>query len=147
MKTTQKKIITLVTALVLLTVGIVSMSGCTSQQKNVIKVEGAFALQPMMQVWATEYEKTHTNVSIDINANGAGAGMSDALKGIANIGMVSRAINSSEIQQGAFWVSVAKDAVVATMNANNPVLDKILAKGVTKQQFKYIFITGNISTW
>jgi phosphate transport system substrate-binding protein len=147
MKTTQKKIITLVTALVLLVVGIVSMSGCTSQQKNVIKVEGAFALQPMMQVWATEYEKTHTNVSIDINANGAGAGMADALKGIANIGMVSRAINSSEITQGAFWVSVAKDAVVATMNANNPVLDKILAKGVTKQQFKDIFITGNISTW
>ena len=147
MKTTQKKIITLVTALILLIVGIVSMSGCTSQQKNVIKIEGAFALQPMMQVWATEYEKTHTNVSIDINANGAGAGMSDALKGICNIGMVSRAINNSEIQQGAFWVSVAKDAVVATMNANNPVLDKILAKGVTKQQFKDIFITGNISTW
>ena len=147
MKTTQKKIITLATALVMVTVGLVSLSGCTSQQKNVIKVEGAFALQPMMQVWATEYQKTHANISIDINANGAGAGMADALKGIANIGMVSRAINSSEIQQGAFWVSVAKDAVVATINANNPVLDKIQASGVTKQQFKDIFITGNISTW
>jgi phosphate transport system substrate-binding protein len=147
MKTTHKKIITLVTALVLLSVGFISLSGCTSQQKNVIKVEGAFALQPMMQVWATEYEKTHTNISIDINANGAGAGMADALKGIANIGMVSRAVNNSEITQGAFWVSVAKDAVVATMNANNPVKDKILARGVTKQQFKDIFITGNITTW
>jgi phosphate transport system substrate-binding protein len=147
MITQQKKIMTLATALILLIVGFISMSGCTSQQKNTIKVEGAFALQPLMQKWATEYEKTHTNISIDINANGAGAGMADALKNIANIGMVSRAINSSEISQGAFWVSVAKDAVVATMNANNPVIDKILARGVTRQQFKDIFITGNISTW
>jgi len=144
---TQKKMKALIAILFLSMVGIVSLSGCTSQQKTTIKVEGAFALQPMMQEWATEYEKTHTNITIDINANGAGAGMADALKGIANIGMVSRAVNNSEIQQGAFWVSVAKDAVVATMNSDNPVKNIILSRGVTKQQFKDIFITGNISTW
>lgn len=144
---TQKKMKTLLVILILSTLGIMSLSGCTTQQKNVIKVEGAFALQPMMQVWATEYQKTHSNITIDINANGAGTGMADALKGIADIGMVSRAINNSEISQGAFWISCAKDAVVATMNADNPVKDILLAKGVTKQQFKDIFITGNISTW
>jgi len=147
MKNTQKKLGTILVLFTLLLVGVVSMSGCTNQQKNSIKVEGAFALQPMMQKWATEYEKTHTNITIDINANGAGAGMADAIKGIADIGMVSRAVNNSEISQGAFWVSVAKDAVVATMNSENPVKNIILAKGVTKQQFKDIFITGNISTW
>jgi phosphate transport system substrate-binding protein len=147
-KNNQKKLKAITVVIILsMIIGIVLLSGCTSQQKNTIKVEGAFALQPMMQKWATEYEKTHTNISIDINANGAGAGMADALKGIANIGMVSRGIDSSEITQGAFWVSVGKDAVVATMNANNPVKDKILSRGVTKQQFKDIFITGNISTW
>jgi phosphate transport system substrate-binding protein len=71
----------------------------------------------------------------------------DALNGIADIGMVSRAVNNSEINQGAFWVSVCKDAVVATMNADNPVRDIILERGITKQQFESIFITGNISTW
>jgi phosphate transport system substrate-binding protein len=144
---TQKKMKALVSILIISMVGIVSLSGCTNQQKNTIKIEGAFALQPMMQVWATEYQKTHSNITIDINANGAGTGMADALKGIADIGMVSRAVNNSEISQGAFWVSVAKDAVIATMNANNPVKDILLVKGVTKQQFKDIFITGNISTW
>jgi phosphate transport system substrate-binding protein len=143
----QKKMKVLIMVIILSMIGIVGLSGCTSQQKNTIKIEGAFALQPLMQKWATEYEKTHTNITIDINANGAGAGMADALKGIANIGMVSRAINNSEIQQGAFWVSVAKDAVVATMNSENPVKNIIFTRGVTKQQFKDIFITGNISTW
>jgi phosphate transport system substrate-binding protein len=147
MNHTQKKMKALTAVLILSMVGIVSISGCISQQKTTIKVEGAYALYPMMQKWATEYERTHTNITIDINANGAGAGMADALKGIANIGMVSRAVNNSEIQQGAFWVSVAKDAVVATMNSNNPVKNVILSRGVTKQQFKDIFITGNISTW
>ena len=146
-KQEKNKLMKITVVLVIVTMSVVGISGCLGVQKNTIKVEGAFALQPMMQIWATEYEKTHTNVTIDINANGAGAGMADALKGIANIGMVSRAVNNSEIQQGAFWVSVAKDAVVATMNVDNPVKDIILAKGVTKQQFKDIFITGNISTW
>jgi phosphate transport system substrate-binding protein len=143
-KKTRNKMMKIAAVLVIVTMGIVGISGCLGGQKNTIKVEGAFALQPMMQIWATEYVKTHSNITIDINANGAGAGMADALKGIANVGMVSRAINSSEISQGAFWVSVAKDAVVATMNADNPVKNILLTRGVTKQQFKDIFITGNI---
>jgi phosphate transport system substrate-binding protein len=146
-KDTTKNAIKASAILTMIILLIAGLSGCTNQQKTIIKIEGAFALQPMMQKWATEYEKTHTNITIDINANGAGAGMADALKGIADIGMVSRAVNNSEISQGAFWISVAKDAVVATMNINNPVKDIILARGVTKQQFKDIFITGNISTW
>jgi phosphate transport system substrate-binding protein len=118
-----------------------------SANEKTIKIEGAYALEPMMKVWKAEYQKIHPEIKIDINANGAGAGMRDALKGIADIGMVSREINNSEIDQGAFWVSVAKDAVVATMNVDNPVKDIILARGITKQQFKDIFITGSISTW
>jgi phosphate transport system substrate-binding protein len=146
-KDTKKNAIQTSALLTLIILLIAGLSGCTNEQKTIIKIEGAFALQPLMQKWATEYEKIHTNITIDINANGAGAGMADALKRIADIGMVSRAVDTSEISQGAFWISVAKDAVVATMNNNNPVKDIILARGVTKQQFKDIFITGNISTW
>ncbi len=146
-KTTQTTLVTIATVLILLFVGILSMSGCTNQQNTTIKVEGAFALTPMMEKWTAEYKIIHPEINIDINSNGAGAGMADALNGIADIGMVSREINNTEIQQGAFWVSVVKDAVVATINANNPVIDTILAKGVTKQQFKDIFITRNITTW
>lgn len=124
-----------------------AFSGCTTQQKNTIKIEGAFALTPMMEKWVSEYKKIHPEINIDINANGAGAGMADALNKLCDIGMVSREIHQSEIDQGAFWVSVVKDAVVATINADNPVIDTILSKGVTREQFKDIFITGTIKTW
>jgi phosphate transport system substrate-binding protein len=126
---------------------VTALSGCTTQQKNTIKIEGAFALTPMMEKWSAEYKKIHPEINIDINANGAGAGMANALNKLCDIGMVSREIHQSEIEQGAFWVSVVKDAVVATINANNPVIDTILSTGLTKQQFKDIYITGTLKTW
>jgi len=146
-KQSQKKMLVLFAMITLITIGIFSNCGCLGKNENTIKIEGAFALTPMIEKWASEYQKIHPEINIDINANGAGAGMADALKRIADIGMFSKAVNISNIKQGAFWVSVAKDAVVATINSDNPVIDIILVKGVTKQQFKDIFITGNITTW
>jgi len=135
-----------IVVVVLIIIGVVAYSFLAPRPKS-IKIEGAYALTPMMEKWALEYKKTHPDINIEITTNGAGLGMANALKGIADIGMVSREIKDSEIDQGAFWVSVCKDAVVATINSNNPVIDKILEKGVTKQQFVDIFITRNIRTW
>jgi phosphate transport system substrate-binding protein len=122
-------------------------TGCLNEGKTTIKVSGAFALYPMMGIWADEYEKVNPGIKIDISAGGAGKGMADAIMGIVDIGMVSREIYPEEIKQGIFWVSVAKDAVVATINTKNPTIDYILEKGLTKQQFIEIFITRNIKTW
>lgn len=148
MKTTQKKIITLVTALVLLTVGFISMSGCTSQQqKNTIKVSGAYSLYPMMVVWAQKYQTLHPGIKIDVSSGGAGKGMADALGGSVDLGMVSRDVTTAEADQGIVAVAVVEDAVLATINTDNPVLTKILEKGLTKQQLREIFINYSIPTW
>jgi len=147
MKATQKKIITLVTTLVLLTVGFISMSGCTSQQKNTIKVSGAYSLYPMMVVWAQKYHTLHPDINIDVSSGGAGKGMADALAGSVNLGMVSRDVTTAEADQGIVAVAVVEDAVLATINTNNPVLTKILEKGLTKQQLREIFINYSIPTW
>jgi len=123
------------------------LSGCTIQDKKTIKVSGAFALYPMMNIWADEYKKINPDIKIEVSAGGAGKGMSDTILGIVDIGMVSRGIYQEEINQGIFWVSVAKDAVVATINTANPVIEIILTKGLTRRQFEEIFIKRNITTW
>ena len=112
-----------------------------------IKVSGAWALYPMMVKWAEEYENIQPEVRIDVSAGGAGKGMADALGGLVDIGMVSREIFPEEIEQGAFWVSVCKDAVVPTVNEDNPVLEELLTKGVKRQILIDIWINGNITTW
>ena len=73
--------------------------------------------------------------------------MTDALAGAVDIGMVSRAIQPAEEAKGAYWVSVAKDAVFPVISAQNPVLTDLMAKGISPATFKKIFITGEITTW
>jgi phosphate transport system substrate-binding protein len=115
--------------------------------KGTIAISGAFALYPMMTRWAEEFGKLHPDVLFDISAGGAGKGMTDALAGAVDIGMVSRSIKPEEEDQGAYGVAVTKDAVFPVVNAENPVVEDILAKGITKEIFEKIYITGEITTW
>jgi phosphate transport system substrate-binding protein len=73
--------------------------------------------------------------------------MADALNEAVDIGMVSRPIFEAEIERGAFWVAAAKDAVVVTANASNPVLEPLLDHGLTRDVAQGIWITGAVSTW
>ncbi|MFH1038256.1 MAG: substrate-binding domain-containing protein [PVC group bacterium] len=115
--------------------------------KGTITLSGAWALYPMVVRWAEEFRKLHPDVTIDVAAGGAGKGMVDCLSRTVDIGMVSREIYPAEIEKGAWWVSVTKDAVVPTVNAANPVIKKILSRGVGKDTFDGIWITGKIKSW
>ena len=119
----------------------------SQEVSGTIKVSGAFALYPMMVTWAEEYQKLHPKVKIEVSAGGAGKGMADALSGLVDLGMVSREVHPEEVAQGAVFVAVTEDAVVATISDSNPVLNDILAKGITKQMFYNIFIAGNVTSW
>ncbi len=115
--------------------------------QGTISLSGAFALYPMAGKWAEEFRKLHPNVRIEIAAGGAGKGMTDCLSGVVDLGMVSRTINPAELQRGAFPLAVTKDAVVPTINRNNPALSELLEHGITKQQAEEIWITQKITTW
>lgn len=117
------------------------------EPKGSITVSGAWALYPMMVKWAEEYQKIHPQVRIEVSAGGAGKGMSDALAGLVDIGMVSREIYQAEIDRGAFWTSVVKDAVVPTINKDNPMIAGVLTNGMTRTVFEGVYIHGNITTW
>jgi len=119
----------------------------SQELSGTIKVSGAFALYPLMVIWGQEYMKLHPKVVIEVSAGGAGKGMSDALSGLVDIGMVSRNITQQEVQEGAFYVAVCEGAVVATISDANPVLSVILTRGVTKQMFYDVFVAGNVTTW
>jgi len=86
-----------------------------------ISISGAFALYPMMTVWADEFTNIHPDVQFDIQGGGAGKGMTDTIAGAVDIGMISRAIKDEETAQGVFWVSVTKDAVFPIISSENPV--------------------------
>jgi phosphate transport system substrate-binding protein len=144
----NKKYVAIVVAAIIIAsfVSYYYLSGMAAPKEK-IYVSGAFALYPLMVQWGQEYHKIYPDVTVDVSAGGAGKGMTDALNGLVDIGMVSREITANETQHGAFYVAVAKDGVVAIINKDNPVLNEILEKGVTKQVFYNIFIAGNITNW
>ena len=112
-----------------------------------LSISGAFALYPMMTVWAEEFTKLHPDVQFDVQGGGAGKGMTDTIAGAVDIGMISRSIKPEEEAQNIFWVSVTKDAVFPIINAENPVAQQILEKGISQEVFAKIYITGEITTW
>ena len=148
---------TIVVWSVVLIIGLAMLSGCINKPEEstvtpgelhgTIKVSGAWALYPMAIRWSEEFQKIHPGVRIDISAGGAGKGMVDVLGGMVDIGMVSREIYPEEIDKGAFWVAVTKDAVVPTVNEHNPVLKDLLSKGITKQRSVDLWINGTTTTW
>jgi phosphate transport system substrate-binding protein len=131
------------------------VSGTTAAQTAVsskelegtITLSGAWALYPMAVRWGEEFQKLHPKVKVEVSAGGAGKGMADALGGLVDIGMVSRDVDPSEIQKGAYPIGVTKDAVVAVINEKNPVAQDILKTGLKKSTFMKIYINGTIKTW
>ena len=112
-----------------------------------LSLSGAFALYPLAVQWAAEFQQMHPAVHIDISAGGAGKGMTDALAGVVDFGMVSREIYPPEIEKGAVGFAVAKDAVAPTINADNPKLAELLRCGLSHETAVKIWVTGEAVTW
>jgi phosphate transport system substrate-binding protein len=53
----------------------------TNSLSGTISVSGAFALYPMMTVWADEFHKLNPDVEFDVQGGGAGKGMTDTIAG------------------------------------------------------------------
>ncbi len=126
-----------------------SLAGCTQKTNSsapvIIRVSGAWALYPMMLVWADEYMKV-APVQIEVSGGGAGKGMTDVLSNQVDIGMVSRPIKQEELDQGAFYIASTKDTVLGVLHENNPVYADILEKGLSQEDLRKIF-TRETTQW
>jgi phosphate transport system substrate-binding protein len=141
--------------LLLFSVCILMIAGCNrnpkyhkkKQLKGNISISGAFALYPVTVLWAEEFMKIYPDVEIDISAGGAGKGMTDVLNDMVDLAMISRNINEAEYTKGAWSIAMVKDAVLPTISSQNPFLDSLLKKGITRDQLKRIFVKNDIKDW
>ena len=125
---------------------ILPLTGCDKKADDdggTITISGAWALYPMAQRWKTEYAKIHPEVKVDVSGGGAGKGMTDVLSGLVDIAMVSRGVFPEEIERGAVPYPVARDTVVVVVNAKGPFADKLLKRGLKKEEFQKIWLGDN----
>lgn len=146
------------TVLIYLISGVLLWTSCTSSSKDQkssednglkgsISISGAFALYPLMNVWAEEFRKEHPDVRFNISGGGAGKGMADVLAGATDLGMFSRDITDIEKEKGVWWISVTKDAVIPTVSDRNPVLEQLKHEGLTKEALKSYFLQEGKHKW
>jgi phosphate transport system substrate-binding protein len=118
-----------------------------AQARGSLSLSGAWALYPLAVRWQEEFQKSHPGTVVDVQAGGAGKGIADALAGVVDIGMVSREINPAEVEKGAVALAVAKDAVVATVSARNPLLADILRQGLKKEDLAALWMRSLTKSW
>jgi phosphate transport system substrate-binding protein len=147
----MKKTFALVTLLLVL--GLFTAQTLPAQKETrqnlqgTITISGAFALYPMVVKWSEEFRKLYPDVRIDVSAGGAGKGIADALADMVDIGMVSREVHPAEIEKGAWFVPVTKDAVVPVINVGNPLFKEIIKKGIKKSDLPRLWLQDEPPTW
>ena len=105
-----------------------------------ITVAGSSSVSPVMQKLKEAYLAVNTGAEIEILTSDSSTGMSNAIEGICDIGMASRAVKDSEKEKGLTEITIANDGVAVIVNKENPV------ESMTKEQVEQIY-TGVVSNW
>jgi phosphate transport system substrate-binding protein len=124
------------------------LQGCSSANKaannNTNKFQGKLVLTgsstvaPLVAEIGKRFESGHSGVRVDVQSGGSSRGISDARQGVADIGMVSRALKPEEKDLKAS--SIARDGVTVILHKDNPV------PSLNDKQVVDIY-TGKVTNW
>ena len=104
-----------------------------------IEVGGSTSVTPLMELFAEEYQKTHSHIKVNINGTGSGDGINNAGK-MYQIGMSSRELTPAEQGLGLKEVIIAIDGIAVIMNNSSPI------SNLTIEQIRDIY-TGAVTDW
>ncbi len=98
MKEKKKPSITVFGVLVMILLGTLFLTGCTdSDEEREVTVVGSSTLLPIVQTAAEEFMRENDGIRISVAGGGSGYGINAIVEGTADIGMASRDIRQSEI--------------------------------------------------
>lgn len=113
-------------------------AGCSRQSGEHLVLTGSSTIAPLATVLAERFEAAHPGVKVDVQAGGSARGVADVRQGLANIGMVSRALKADEGDLVAD--TIAQDGIAMIVHRDNPVA------ALTREQIIAIY-TGKLRDW
>ena len=111
-----------------------------SKPAGKVMVAGSSSVSPVMQKLKEAYLLVNPNAEIEIVTSDSTTGMNNAIDGICDIGMASRAVKDSEKEKGLKEITIANDGVAVIVNQENPIEE------LTKEQVADIY-TGEVTIW
>lgn len=110
----------------------------TNQPPGKLVLTGSSTIAPLTAEISKRFESGHPGVRVDVQSGGSSRGITDARQGVADIGMVSRALKPEEKDLKAF--SIARDGVTVILHKENPV------QSLSDKQIVDIY-TGKVTNW
>lgn len=133
MKFWRSSLLNIILILVLL-----GLSDTALASSHKLVLTGSSTIAPLAVELGRRFESLHPGVRVDVQTGGSSRGINDTRKGIADIGMVSRALKPDEQDLQSF--TIALDGIAIIVHASNPVAF------LTRQQIAAIY-SGNITNW
>lgn len=115
-----------------------NMPPAAESKTEKLVLTGSSTIAPLAAEIGKRFESLNPGVRVDVQTGGSSRGISDARAGLADIGMVSRALKDDEKDLLKF--TIALDGISVILNKANPV------KALDKQQIIDIY-TGKIVNW
>lgn len=115
-----------------------SSSDSNSGKRTHLVLTGSSTVAPLALEIAKRFESRHPAVRIDVQTGGSSRGIADARRGLADIGMASRALKPDEHDLHAF--AIARDGICSIVHSDNPI------GALTDEQVVSIY-TGKVKNW
>lgn len=103
-----------------------------------LTITGSSTVAPLVAEIGKRFEARHPNVRVDVQSGGSSRGIADSRSGLADIGMVSRALKLEEADLDSF--AIARDGIGMIVHKDNPVHE------LSDQQIADIYL-GKIADW
>lgn len=103
-----------------------------------LTLTGSSTVAPLVGEIGKRFESMHQGVRVDVQSGGSGRGITDVRQGLADIGMVSRALAPTESDLTAF--PIARDGVCVIVHCDNAVAQ------LTDAQVVAIYL-GEVVNW
>ena len=118
--------------------GTEAYSGKAGSDKVV--VAGSSSVTPVMEKLAEAYKKLNPDANIEVQQSDSTTGVTSTVDGLCDIGMASRALKDSELEQGVVGTVIANDGIAVIVNNESTVT------GLTSEQVKGIYM-GELTNW
>ncbi len=105
-----------------------------------VTVAGSSSVTPVMEKLAEAYEELNSGVTIEVQQSDSTTGVTSAVEGICDIGMASRDLKDSEIEQGVKGQVIAMDGIAVVVNLENSI------SGLSTDEVKSIYV-GETTDW
>lgn len=103
-----------------------------------LTLTGSSTVAPLVLDLGKRFEKQNPGVRIDVQAGGSSRGLADARSGLADLGMVSRALKPDEADLTSYVLAL--DGITIVLHKSNPVT------ALSNEQIVAIY-TGKITNW